>query len=166
MSAAFDTINKKVLLKILEEIVKEEELRLIEFLLSNTQINARINKADIEVPFTINVDTPQGDGLSPVLFTIYLEHALKSAKKIIGELKTPVGYIKPRKFAYDDDVIGSEHSNIDQIQNKLQKFNLKVNVKKTELTSLRKEENEWRSAKKVGSLFGDTEDVEKLSNVA
>ena len=61
------------------------------------------------------------------------------------------------------------HINTDQIKKELEKFNLKVNVDKTELTSLRKEENGWRSAKKVGSLIGDTEDVErrkKLSNVA
>ncbi|GFR73790.1 very-long-chain enoyl-CoA reductase [Elysia marginata] len=54
-SAAFDTINREVLLKILEEIVKEDELRLIQFLLISTQINT-INKSDIEVPFTCNVD--------------------------------------------------------------------------------------------------------------
>ena len=36
MSAAFDTINREFLLKILKEIVKEDELRLIQFLLSNT----------------------------------------------------------------------------------------------------------------------------------
>ncbi|GFS24877.1 retrovirus-related Pol polyprotein LINE-1 [Elysia marginata] len=61
-STAFDTIDREVLLKILEE----DELRLIPFLLSNTQINTRINKADIQVPFTSNVGTPQGDGLSPL----------------------------------------------------------------------------------------------------
>ena len=72
MSAAFDTINREDLLKILKEIVKEDELKLIQFLLSNTQINTRTNKADIEAPFTSNIGTPQGDGLSPVLFTVYL----------------------------------------------------------------------------------------------
>ncbi|GFR86807.1 very-long-chain enoyl-CoA reductase [Elysia marginata] len=77
MSAAFDTINREVLLKILEEIVKEDELRLIQFLLSNTQINTRIHKANIEVPFTSNVGTPQDDGLSPVLFPIYWHMPLK-----------------------------------------------------------------------------------------
>ena len=171
MSAAFDTINREVLLNILAKIVKEDELRLIQFLLSNTRINTRINKADIEAPFTSNVGTPQGDGLSPVLFTIYLEHALKSARNTIGEPTTPIDKIIPREIAYADDVdfIGSEHINIDKIQKELEKFNFKVNVDKTELTSLRKEENEWRETKKVGSLIGDAEDVErrkKLSNVA
>ena len=43
MSAAFDTIDKDILLQILKNIVEEDELRLIQFLLSNTGIN----KADI-----------------------------------------------------------------------------------------------------------------------
>ncbi|GFR58380.1 very-long-chain enoyl-CoA reductase [Elysia marginata] len=119
MSATFDTINREVLLRILE--VKEDELRLIQFLLSNTQLNTRINKADIEVPFTSNVGTPQGGGRSPVLFTIHLEHALKSARKIIGDPKTPIDNIIPSEIAYADDVdfIGSEHINIDQIKKEL-----------------------------------------------
>ena len=79
MSAAFDTIDRDILLHILNNIVEEDELRLIQFLLSNTHINTRINNADINAPFTSNVGTPQGDGLSPMLFTIYLEHALKKS---------------------------------------------------------------------------------------
>ena len=86
MSAAFDTIDRDILLQILKKIVEEDELRLIQFLLSNTHthINTRINNADINAPFTSNVGTPQGDGLSPVLFTIYLEHALKEVRTVLG----------------------------------------------------------------------------------
>ena len=47
MSAAFDTIDRDILLQILKNIVEEDELRLIQFLLSNTHINTRINNADI-----------------------------------------------------------------------------------------------------------------------
>ena len=50
------------------------------------------------------------------------------------------------------------------------KEDLKVNFeKKTEKTSLIKNENAWRSTKKIGSLMGDKEDVERrkqLSNAA
>ncbi|GFS27139.1 LOW QUALITY PROTEIN: very-long-chain enoyl-CoA reductase [Elysia marginata] len=77
MSAAFDTINRETLLKILEDIVNEDEHRIIRFLLSNTIINTKIIGATEKKPFFSNVGTPQGDSLSPVLFTIYLEHALK-----------------------------------------------------------------------------------------
>ncbi|GFR72553.1 very-long-chain enoyl-CoA reductase [Elysia marginata] len=126
MSATFDTINREVLLKILEEIVKENELRLIPFLLSNTQTNTIINKADIEVSFTSNVGMSQGDGLSPVLFSISLEHALKSARKIIGKPKTPIDNIIPKEIAFADNVdfIRSEHINIDQIKKRTRKVQL------------------------------------------
>ncbi|GFR69181.1 RNA-directed DNA polymerase (Reverse transcriptase) [Elysia marginata] len=77
MSAAFDTINRETLLKILEDIVNEDEHRIIRFLLSNTIIDTKIIRATEKKPFFSNVGTPQGDSLSPVLFTIYLEHALK-----------------------------------------------------------------------------------------
>ena len=65
MSAAFDTIDRDILMQILKDIVEEDELRLIQFLLSNTHINTRINNADINAAFTSNVGTPQGDGLAP-----------------------------------------------------------------------------------------------------
>ena len=171
MSAAFDTINREILLSILAEIVEEDELRLIQFLLSNTQINTRINKADTRAPFTSNVGTPQGDGLSPVLFTVYLEHALKNARDIIGQPKTRLEQLIPREIAYADDVdfVGSDYMDIKAIQKELDNFNLKVNVGKTELTSLSKVEDEWKTTRKVGSLIGDVEDIERrkqLSNVA
>ena len=134
MSAAFDTIDRDILLQILKNIVEEDELRLIQFLLSNTHINARINNADINAPFTSNFGTPQGDGLSPVLFTIYLEHALKEVRTVIGEPKPPLEEKIPREIAYADDVdfLGLEYADIDAVQRTLHSYNLKVNIDKTE----------------------------------
>ena len=51
MSSAFDTIDRQTLLDILREIVEEDELRIIRFLLSDTIINTRINGATKEKPF-------------------------------------------------------------------------------------------------------------------
>ncbi|GFR77374.1 very-long-chain enoyl-CoA reductase [Elysia marginata] len=64
MSAAFDTINRETLLKILEDIVNEDEHRIIRFLLSNTIIDTKIIGATEKKPFFSNVGTPQGDSLS------------------------------------------------------------------------------------------------------
>ena len=146
MSAAFDTIDRDILLQILKNIVEEDELRLMQFLLSNTHINTRINNADINASFTSNVGTPQGDGLSPVLFTIYLEHALKEVRTVIGEPKSPLEEKIPREIAYADDVdfVGLEYIDIDAVQRTLHRYNLKVNIDKTEKTSLSKNEDAWR----------------------
>ena len=76
MSAAFDTIDRDILLQILKNIVEEDELRLIQFLLSNTHINTRINNADINAPFTSNVGTPQGDGDSAPCSLPYISNML------------------------------------------------------------------------------------------
>ena len=132
MSAAFDTIDRDILLQILKNIVEEDELRLIQFLLSNTHINTRINNADINAPFTSNVGTPQGDGLSPVL--LYLEHALKEVRTVLGEPKSPLEEKIPREIAYADDVdfLGLEYIDIDAVQRTLHRYNLKVNIDKTE----------------------------------
>ena len=71
MSAAFDTIDRAMLLNILETIIEEDELRLVRFLLSNTCLNIRIGGTKEEKKFTSNIGTPQGDSLSPILFVVY-----------------------------------------------------------------------------------------------
>ena len=45
MSAAFDMINRPHLLNIVKSIVNEDECRLMQFLLSGTVIDTRINDA-------------------------------------------------------------------------------------------------------------------------
>ena len=54
---------------------------------------------------------------------------------------------------------------IKQVQEVLHKYNLLVNEDKTEYTNIKrekkKEEEHWRKVKKVGSLIGDEEDMER-----
>ena len=167
MSAAFDTIDRNQLLNIIATIVNEDELRIISFLLSNTKIKTRINGATKTNTFISNVGTPQGDSLSPVLFIVYLEHALKVRTTLPRPI---VKYEKeiPNEIAYADDVdfIGQDYVNINKIQETLHKYQLKVNTDKTEFTALSKNEEDWKNAKKVGSLIGDLEDVEKRKQLS
>ena len=60
MTAAFDAINRRHLLDIVNSIVEEDEHRLIQFLLSGTVTDTRINGTSTSEP-----------SLSPVLFTVY-----------------------------------------------------------------------------------------------
>ena len=85
MSAAFDTIDRATLLNILETIIEEDELRLVRFLLSNTCLNIRIGGTKEEKKFTSNIGTPQGDSLSPILFVVYLENALKEVRPLLPQ---------------------------------------------------------------------------------
>ena len=83
MSAPFDTIDRKQLLQLLTNLVTEDERRTIQFLLSNTTLNVKISGANTEEPFLTNIGTPQGGSLSPVLFIIYLELALKNVNSTL-----------------------------------------------------------------------------------
>ena len=168
MSAAFDTINRQKLLDILNTIIEEDEHRIIQFLLSNTEIKTRINGSSKTNPFISNVGTPQGDSLSPVLFIIYLEHALKEVRETFPEPKTKFEEHIPNEIAYADDVdfISHEYADVRKIEDTLKKYQLKVNTDKTEYTSVSRNEEEWKAVKKVGSLIGDVEDVQRRKQLS
>ena len=64
------------------------------------------------------------------------------------------------------DFIRQDYVNINEIQETLHKYQLKVNKDKTEFTALSKNEEDWKNAKKVGSLIGDLEDVERRKQLS
>ena len=124
MSAAFDTIDRQILLDILERIVEEDELRIIRFLLSDTAINTRINGATKERPFESNIGTPQGDSLSPVLFSIYLENVLKEVRNILPRPTFELEKALPTEIAYADNVdfVGLEFVDTEEVRKNLREI--------------------------------------------
>ncbi|GFS16593.1 endonuclease-reverse transcriptase [Elysia marginata] len=168
MSAAFDTIDRTLLQKTLREIINEDELRIVQFLLSKTTLDVKISGTNTTQLFTTNVGTPQGDSLNPVLFIVYLENALRNAwSNETSQL------VLPNEIIYADDIdldfVGTDPPNINDIETSLKNFRLKVNVEKTEHTELRKDKEDWKLTKKVGSLLGSKEDIDHrkhLSDVA
>ena len=79
MSFAFDTINRNRLIEILSTFLNKDECRIIQKLLSNTKLDIRMNGAETKY-FNTNMGSPQGDGLSGCLYTIYFETALKEIR--------------------------------------------------------------------------------------
>ena len=79
LSRAFDTIRRDKLLEVLQSFLDEPELRMIRFLLAATSLEPRLSTGDCHA-FSSTVGTPQGDSLSPVLFTVYLEAALRDLR--------------------------------------------------------------------------------------
>ena len=128
----------------------------------------KVSGATETYSFTANTGTPQGDGLSPVLFIIYLENALKNVR-LESEHE-----LLPNEVAYADDVdfvSMQEHRNVTEIQDKLKPHQLNVNTDKTEYTTIQRSvdktaEKQWRSTKKVGSLIGDAEDVARRKSLS
>ena len=55
------------------KLTSEDHIRIIRFLLLETQLSVRVEET--RGPwFKTTIGTPQGDALSPILFLIYLEH--------------------------------------------------------------------------------------------
>ena len=166
MSSAFDTIKRHTLLTILSDILEEDELRIIRYLLSKTNLSINVKGATEDKTFLSNIGTPQGDSLSPVLFNVYLENALRHARP-------PTSLEFPAELSYADDVDFvslTSFMDVDYVQKQLSNFNLNVNTSKTEFTLIERNGNSsWKHIKKLGSLLGDKEDIirrKQLSNAA
>ena len=80
MTSAFDTIRRDNLISILETIIGEDEVRFARVLLSNTTLDVKMNGVKTE-NFQSNIGSPQGDGISGILFNIYLEDTLRRTRK-------------------------------------------------------------------------------------
>ena len=168
MTAAFDTIDRQKLLDITERLVDEDENRLIRYLLSDTTMELKTQDTNLTEKFSTNIGTPQGDGLSPILFIIYLENALKDVRK---EIQTKE--MTPSEVCYADDcdfITCSNYVDVDKIEPVLGRHDLNANKDKTEYTLIKREtekiKEKWRNSKKVGSLLGDTEDVNRRKILA
>ncbi|GFR81412.1 very-long-chain enoyl-CoA reductase [Elysia marginata] len=114
ISAAFDTIDRKQLLQLLTNLVTEDEKRIIQSLLSNTTLKVKISGANTEEPFLTNIGTPQGDSLSPVLFIIDLEQALKNVRSTLDSPSNTAEAHLPNEIVYADDIdfIGNQPVNV------------------------------------------------------
>ena len=78
MSKAFDTVDRIKLQAILQEIgTPESEINIIAVLLSNITFHIKMGNKFGE-KFVVNIGVPQGDSLSPKMFTSYLNHALET----------------------------------------------------------------------------------------
>ena len=179
LSSAFDTIDRNKLIDILKDIVDEDELAMIKYLLKNTSlmINMKGVKATI---FDTNIGSPQGDGISGVLFIVYFEHTLRKLRKSLNEQCTLnasafINHSPPSETTYADDhdhitTHEIQHDNFNRIfSDILKKDNLKVNITKTEHTTIERGDNNtelWRNVKKLGSLLGDKEDIERRKQLA
>jgi len=174
MSRAFDTIRRDLLMDVLAGIVEEDELRMIRLLLSGTHLSVRIGGATSQ-PFDTTVGTPQGDSLSPVLFIVYLEAALRDVRRTAPpRVASDAGIPFEIVYADDTDFLSTSQQWLNSLEDDvvavLGNWFLNVNPSKTEKTRIFRSKDrigeEWRSTKKLGSLLGDEEDVMRRKQLA
>ena len=177
MSRAFDTINRSKLMSVLDTVpgLTEDDRRLVRFLLANTSIAIHVNGITT-TPFASTIGSPQGDALSPILFAIYLEAAIRElyAQGLMRpecDVKIPGSAI----YADDTDFISLCSNYIDDVLRMVGPSfggsNLIVNVDKTDLITLGLSdigvnESKWHSTRKLGSLLDVNEDVHRRIQLA
>ena len=174
LSRAFDTIRRDKLLEVLQSFLDEPELRMIRFLLAATSLEPRLSTGDCHA-FASTVGTPQGDSLSPVLFTVYLEAALRDLRSRIPP-RPPADDRLPLDVEYADDIDFISYSkpylnDIERVAPAcLAEWSLQLNAAKTERTSVSRQVDRahepWRTTRKLGSLLGDAEDVARRMHLA
>ena len=108
------------------------------FLLAATSLEPRLSTGDCHA-FTTMIDTPQGD--SPVLFTVYLEAALRDLRsRLPTRPPTDASLPLDAENADDTDFISSSRSFLDKIKRIapacLAELSLTINAAKTECTSV------------------------------
>ena len=136
MSRAFDTIDRRRILTVTGNIVGPDEIRMLRLLLMDTSLVVRVGRVTSK-PFSNTTGAPQGDGLSPVLFTCYLAAALKDTKHRLPTRPQADAHI-PHDTEYADDVNFYSTSqewlqkSLPIIAETLQAWSLKVNTLKTE----------------------------------
>ena len=158
MTSAFDTIDRSRLLDVLETIVNEDELRMIRVLLAQTSLHITLGTASGSV--STMKGSPQGDCLSPVLFTVYLEAALRTVRVHLRDVHAEVGYADDIDFIIKEEE--SVDTNEDVLTEWLDEWDLIVNRSKTEKTKcerkIPKTDETWGNTKKLGSMLGSADE--------
>ena len=177
LSRAFDTIRRDKLFDTLQTFLGESEMRMIRLLLADTSLEPGLSTGDCHA-FATSIGTPQRDSLSSVLFTVYLEAALRDLRSRIptrplADANLPLDV----EYADDTDFISTSRLFLDDIESIapacLAEWSLTINASKTERSSICRHagrvDEDWRMARKLGSLLGEAEDVarrKQLANVA
>ena len=189
MSSALDTIHRDKVIEIAEEILDEDEIRILRILIAETTLEDKVENAQATT-FTSNIGSPQGDSISGPLFTIYFSKALQQLNDTMQRESIDVRDINPQWIERLNSNLPDEmeYANVcdfvtemerkkerifDNAKKVLTENNLLVNEEKTENITIKRgtkeEEAEWRNVIKLGSKLGDRETIKRrkeLSNVA
>lgn len=164
MSKAFDCIIRKKLIFILRASVglRRTEIQVIQSLMSVTTLQVKIGNT-IGAKFSTTIGVPQGDALSPILFAIYLEAAMREVRELDNAIYCGayVGRdwfheVMEASYADDVDFLCTNAASLEQRLQKCvpifqEKYNLTVNESKTEKVMISNDLHMATGYKKLGS---------------
>ncbi|XP_078661532.1 uncharacterized protein LOC144905665 [Branchiostoma floridae x Branchiostoma belcheri] len=180
LSRAFDTVDRARLISVLKDVLDDNDsVRMIQALLTDTTLAVRV-RGESAPYFHATVGSPQGDSLSPQLFNVYYEAALRDLRKSSPPIPAEDKRLKlatETQYADDLDFISTSSHHLEDIHQEpmkvLPEWRLQANASKTERVHIchrkDREEEEWRTKKSVGSRLGIAEDIEEriqLANLA
>ena len=187
MSRAFDTVKKDTIMRVLEDAgCTEDDIRLVQYLLSNTCLRVRVN-CSLSEEFESLLGAFQGDSLSGKLFTLVLAGALNHLRTVFGRPNPPISsFGVPTEWQYSDDCDFADddmeylESSLPQVKAVLGEWNLLVNGIKTEFNPIylastddRDESGQklsgnepWRTSKSLGSLLCTEKDITRRRRLA
>jgi len=176
MSKAFDTVNREKLVNLLQEVVRDEgNMSIIRLLFSNTTLAVKVGKVTGE-KFETNCGVPQGDALSPKMFTFYLDRALKDVDTMRVKARSDHTYSEsfkmPLHIEYADDVdfiVCNDEIPSDELLKLVRtvfcNYNLILNDTKTEITTISREAD-LSLTTKLGSILDDNADIRRRNQLA
>ena len=77
MSKVVDRVKRGRLIEDCRTILQDEKLHLVKILMEDMKLAVQIGKTTVK-QFPMKIGVPQGDCLSPILFTLYLAKALST----------------------------------------------------------------------------------------
>lgn len=165
-SGAFDTLIRQTALDRL--VQAEAPIRTVETLISNTTARVKLNR-HLSDPFGTNIGVVQGDPLSPLMYIVYAEGAMRK----IDLVCPPVSMSMPTphtQYADDTTLHSTDRETVHELVPKCQPIfaedNLQLNIQKTQFLTATKADPEWKSVKLLGSLLGSAEDVDARISAA
>ena len=188
MSKAFDTVNRGKLLNQLKEILTNDEMRMMDLLISDVLINVRVG-SELGEDIHTNIGVCQGDCLSAILFIVYLSKAIKPFPKYTSRedhqksLWSDLDWLIDKdqhkveidpKYADDINFIRTDRSKIEMIKrlipDMLNEAELIENKDKREeyVVNPYQEEREktWKKCKCLGTLLDTEEDINRRKSLA
>ena len=173
LSRAFDTVDRKRLLEVTSRITSSNDVcRMVHALLDNTTLQVRVGKS-LADQFKATVGTPWGDRFSPVAFNGYYEASLQELRAQAPPRPSEddhTGLPPETQYADDLDFLSTAADHLERLHDQaletLPTWNLKANAEKTERVHVhvadslqRRDKEDWRRSKTLGSFLGVEEDV-------